>query len=350
MTVLRIIAIAFFAVGFLATGQAQTDDRFITIDELGALEIVFEEASRVDRVPGSATWAEVSHRRGAAFRVHAPRRIGQADYLVAPGQRVVAGQPIARLSGPEVEHWQLELESIRSRFLQADDRYRRNQPLFESNALAESIWTEISDQWHALRLEYKHMSHFAELLDDANSEDGLLLIAPFDAFATYQITDSALARDETIASFIPIEALRIRTRTPAADRSRLVAIRAGACELAIDEISEQASGFLIDVWSEALAGRCDLLPGQTLSIVPLYRAGSDGQTVVRVPESALLNWDHRLFLLVREDNRLYPEPIEVLGADGSDLLVLGPASLVGREVLARSVSAIQGILIGLGGE
>jgi hypothetical protein len=350
MTLLRNIALASLTMAYLATGQAQTDDRSIAIDELGSLEIVFEEALPVDRVPGSATWAEVGHRRGAAFGVHAPRRIGQADYLVTPGQRVVAGQPIVRLSGPEIEHWQLEFESIRSRFLQADDRYRRNQPLFESKALAESIWIEISDQWHALRLEYEHMSHFAEQLDDANSEDGLLLIAPFDAFAIYEISDSAPAQDEMIASFIPLQALRLRTRASAADRSRLVAIRAGACELAIDEIGEQPSGFLIDVWSEALEGRCDLLPGQTLSVVPLYRASSNGQTVVRVPDSALLNWEHGHFLLVREGGRLYPESIEVLGADGSDLLVLGPASLAGKEVLARSVSAVQGILMGLGGE
>jgi hypothetical protein len=350
MTTLRKIALASLAMACLATGQAQTDDRSIAIDDLGSLEIVFEDAVAVDRVPGSATWAEVTHQRGDAFRIHAPRRIGQADYLVSPGQRVVAGQPIVRLSGPEIEHWQLEFESIRSRFLQADDRYRRNQPLFESNALAESIWTDISDQWHALRLDYEHMSHFAEQLDDASSEDGLLLIAPFDAFASYEITDSALAQDEKIASFIPIQALRLRTRASAADRSRLVAIRAGACELAIDEIGEQPSGFLIDVWSEALEGRCDLLPGQTLSVVPLYRASSNGQAAVRVPDSALLNWDHRHFLLVRRGDRLDPEPVEVLGTDGSDLLVRGPASLAGKEVLASSVSAVQGILMGLGGE
>jgi len=350
MTDLRSIALAALAMSCLATGQTQTEDRSIAIDELGSLEIAFEKASTVDRVPGPATWAEVSHRRGAAFSIPAPRRIGQADYLIVPGQRVVDGQPIVRLSGPEIEHWQLEFESIRSRFLQADDRYRRNQPLFESNALAESVWTEISDQWHALRLEYEHMSHFAEQIDEANSEDGLLLIAPFDAFAVYETTASTLAQDEMIASFIPIEALRLRTRTSAVNRSRLLAIRAGACELAIEEIGERATGFLIDVWSEALEGRCDLLPGQTLSIVPLYRASSDGQTAVRVPASALLNWDHSHFLLVRRDDRLYPEAVEVLGADGSTLLVLGPASLAGKEILARSVSAVQGILMGLGGE
>jgi len=350
MTLLRTIALAILAMAYLTTGQAQTDDRSIAIDDLGSLETVFEKASPVNHVPGSATWAQVTHRRGDAFRVHAARRIGQADYLVSPGQRVVAGQPIVRLSGPEIEHWQLEFKSIRSRFLQADDRYRRNQPLFESNALAESVWTEISDQWHALRLEYEHMSHFAEQLDEANSEDGLRLIAPFDAFASYEIIGSALAQDEMIASFIPIQALRLHTRAATADRSRLVAIRAGACELAIDEVSEQASGFLIDVWSEALEGRCDLLPGQILSVVPLYRASSDGQTAVRVPDSALLNWDHSHFLLVRRDDRLYPEAVEVLGADGSTLLVLGPASLAGKAVLTRSVSAVQGILMGLAGE
>ena len=350
MNPIRIIGLAFFALSAVPIVQAQTDDRSIAIDRLGALDLAYAEVMLVDHVPGAAALAEVAHRPGAAFRVHAPRRIQQADFLVEPGQRVETGQAIVRLSGPEIEHWRLEYESVRSRFREADERYRRNQPLFESNALAESRWTEISDRWHELRLANEHMSHFAELLDGLEGSDGLLLTAPFDALVTYPATNAAPDEDELIAAFIPLDALRLHLRIPVPDRARLERVRVGSCELVVDEVGDQATGFLVDAWSEPLAGRCDLLPGQTLSAVPLYDSGSDDRSVARVPGTALLSWDQQQFVVIRDADRLRLAPIEVLTSEASDYLVRGPASLIGREVLIRSVSAVQGMLMGLGGD
>ena len=329
-----------------------TDHQAFAINQLGSLELQFTTAKPATHVPGSAVWAEVSHRPGAAFRVHAPRRIQRADYLVEPGEIVSEGQAIVRLSGPEIHHWQTEFDSIRTRFRLADDRYRRNQPLYESKAIAETTWLDIVSQWHALKLELEDMNHFAELVDmvGETGDADLMLIAPFAARVNYEVVEAGPDQDQLIAAFAPIDAMRLKVRVPAEGRSALDALEINGCRVDISTVGDQLNGFLVDGWSEPLDGRCGLLPGQTLSVTPLYRSAANGLQVVRVPSSALLAWDHQDYLLRRDGAQLHLEAVSLLTRDGTELLVRGPERLAGAEILISSVSALQGILIGLGGE
>ena len=55
-------------------------------------------------------------------------------------------------------------------------------------------------------------------------------------------------------------------------------------------------------------------------------------------------------VLVREGDRLRPLAVSLLGARGEDYVLQPAADLGDREVLVSSVSAVQGMLLGLGGE
>jgi hypothetical protein len=324
----------------------------IAVDQLGSLALEFTAARLVSHVPGASVLADVSHRPGAAFRVHAPRRIQQAEYLVEPGEIVSAGQVIVRLSGPEIHHWQTELDSLRARFQLADDRYHRNQPLYEASTIAETTWLDIVSQWHALRLALEDMNHFAELVDMVGEpgDADLLLVAPFASRVNYEVMEAGPDQDQLIAAFAPLDAMRLRARIPSERHSALDALEVNGCRVAVSMVGQQLSGFLLDAWSEPLDGRCGLLPGQTLSVTPLYRGASDGFQVVRVPGSALLAWNHQTYLLRRDGDRLLLEAVSLLTRDGSEFLVRGPERLVDAQVLISSVSAVQGVLMGLGGE
>jgi len=343
------LAPALCALLVLQSAQAREQ---VALEELGELELHFVVATAVARVPGASVWAQVSHRAGEAFRVYAPQRIQQAHYLVEAGQRVAEGQPVVELSGPEIHHWQLEFESVEARYRLAQDRYRRNESLYARQSIPESRWLEIVSQWHALRLEFEHMSHFAELLAPPGDSvhESLTLLAPFDALVDYVQSGAAPLQDELIAAFVPRDALRLRARVPAARRDSLEALDARGCEVPVATVSEQVDGFLVDAWSTAPDASCGFLPGQTLEVTPLYRAGGQGQRVLRVPGSALLAWEQQNYLLQRRGEVLVLQPVTPLTREGADYLVRAPSSLAGAEVLADSVSAVQGILLGLGVE
>lgn len=326
--------------------------RDIPLDDLGALSLEYAVATPVAELPGAAVWAEVTHRPGAALGIHAPRRIQQVNFLVESGQWVEKGQPVAELSGPEIHHWQLEYEALKARYRLADERYRRNQPLRENRSISEDQWYEVLTRWQELRLEFEHMQHFAELVKPrgGSPHDSLTLNAPFDAWAIYPLSGEAPAEDELIASFLPAGQLRLRARVAIADRENLAALSVPGCRVSISSVSERVSGFLVDAWSEALGSDCGLLLGQTVSARPLYRGGSPGTQLLRVPPGALLDWQQQHYLLQRQGTVLRLQPVNLLSRDEQGYLVRGAASLNGSEILVTSVSAVQGLLLGLGGE
>ena len=80
-------------------------------------------------------------------------------------------------------------------------------------------------------------------------------------------------------------------------------------------------------------------------VTPYYR-----RTVYTVPRDSLFNWRDQPALLLHDGDELEVVQVEVVASDGDSYRVSCPADLAGRDVLSRSVSAVQGTLLGLGGE
>jgi hypothetical protein len=318
----------------------------VEIANLGSLQLHYSAVESIDRYPGHPLAAEVSFRQGEGISLVTPHRVQQITYLVSPGARVAAGQPVAVLNGPEIHHFKTEFEVTGQRLATAKKRYESNLKLYQNKAIDEGRWIEIGEAYYAVQLEYEHMRHFRELLIvDDETADSMTLIAPAEGILSYHQDTPGIASGEELALLIPEQALRLRVSVPLSGRSELVALASNECTLGIDSVSGIADGFFVEGWSAPLNDNCSYLPGQRLMVTPSYQF-----TGYRIPRSAVFQWQGASTVLLRNGSQLNTVAVELLSSDSGYYSVAGPEDLAGGEVLATSVSAVQGVLMGLGGE
>jgi hypothetical protein len=319
----------------------------VELAALGAFELVFEPVQAVRSYPGRPVAATVTFRQGEAFAVPSPGRVQQVEYLVEPGATVVKGQPFAVVRGPAMHHIEMNYESSRALLAGAERRYNANKSLYERKAISESQWLEISEKYYALLLENEHMRHFFELVVEEDEDPhGLTLAAPMAGLIDYSSAGDVLQEGDNIALFLPTEAVRLQATLPIAIRDDVVALQTGRCELAVERVSAMTDGFFVPAWSVPLVPACELILGQQLLATPLLRV----EGAYSLPRSAVFQLHRETMVLVRQGQSLLPLAVSLLGAQGEDYVLTSEFDLADREVLISSVSAVQGILLGLGGE
>lgn len=339
----RTIMPALLLLAAAGTAVAQT----VELEALGSLELAFEPAVAVTAYPGQPVGGEVTFRKGEAFNVPSPGRVQQIDYLVEPGTPVTQGQPFAVLRGPEMHHLEMNYESSQALAEGAQRRFKSNRALYHRKAISESQWLEISEQYYTLMLEYEHMRHFFELVIGPDEDpDSLTLGAPLAGRIDYDSADSRIEEGDSLAAFVPPAAVRLKVALPAEISANVGAVRAGECELPIERVSAMSEGFFVQAWTGSLPDSCPLMLGQQVLATPLVRSAN----TYRLPRSAVFQLARQNYVLVRSGDSLTAQEVELLGSEGDDYLLRAPAGLEGAEVLVASVSAVQGILLGLGGE
>lgn len=328
----------------LAAGGSRA--RTVDIASLGALELVFETVNTVQMYPGQPVAAEVSYRKGEAFIVPSPGRVQQIEYLVAAGATVEQGQPFAVLRGPEMHHFEMSYRASKEILAGAERRFNSNKLLYQRKTISEGQWLEISEKYYLSLLEYEHLRHFFKLVVSTDEAvDELTLGAPLAGIIEYAAAYGGVAEGERVASFIPRQAIRLEASIPAGMRGDLARLRVGDCELTIERTSAIAKGFFFQVWSESLPADCPLLLGQQVLATPLLRSAA-----YSVPRTAVFQLDQQPHVLLRSGARLTPVAVELLSSEGERYLLSCPESLHNQQVLVSSVSAVQGVLLGLGGE
>lgn len=329
----------------MASALAQADA--IALADLGDLELRYASLTATDRVPGVPLRAEVRVRGGEALQVLLPRTTQRMVFLVSPGQSVAAGDPVVRLEGPEIHHWQLEFEALADRFTTAKARYTGNEALYRSGALAADRWAAIQDSYLALSLEYEHMHHFAQLLLSAppSHPEALLVAAPEAGRVLFDTRAPDHGEGDVLFTLVPEDALRLQVHVPTNRAGALQALQLATCQLDIVSVDQQATGYFVAAWSAAVTPACELIPGAVVSAVPLYAASA-----LVVPRDAVFQWQRGTHVVVRRDNELVPQRVVVLADTEAGYAIADDPELVGREVLVTSVGAVQGLLMGLGGE
>ena len=318
----------------------------VAIDKLKALELAYQTVTAVDLYPGQPVSAQVAAPGGEAFAVVAPARVQQISYRLPTGTEVAKGEAFAVLRGPELHHFLTEYEATGQLLEDARRRYESHRKLYEKKAIDESRWVEVSERYHTLRLEHEHMRHFHDLvIEERQEEDAIVLGAPIAGIIDYSYSADGLRAGDTIASFIPRDAIRLVASIPFRQSADLAFLEAAGCRLAVSRVSGITTGFFVEAWSEPVAARCALLPGQRLAATPLYRTAA-----FRLPRQAVLQREGGSQIFLREDGSLRAVPVELVAAADEDYIVTSSTPLGGREVLVTSVSAVQGILLGLGGE
>jgi hypothetical protein len=324
----------------------------VALDDLGDLALDFAAVTPVDEVPGPAVQGLLTWRDGDLYRLELPRDARRARYHVANGDAVTAGEPFVTLYGPEIHHLQLEFAALTTRFEAARERYRRSRESYRQQAIPEEQWVLIQDRFLELELEYEHMEHFQTLVRDAEgesdlAEEAVTLVAPLPGLIHYRQADARLVAGTEIAGFVPRDAIRLRARVPRADAQRLSGFDLGACRVGLEAVEGMSEGFLQTAWSDALPASCGFPPGTALSVTPLYQQ----RAAYRVPRSAVFTWQETAHILMRDGGVLEAVPVTLLmPVDGDSYAITAQRDLADREVLSRSVSAVQGFLLNLGGE
>jgi hypothetical protein len=318
----------------------------IALQDLGALSTEFTTVEQIESYSGRPLSALVDYRPGEAVSLVTPYRVQQITYLVETGETVDKGQAIAVMSGPEIHHFLTEFEVTQQRLEATKNRYESNRELYAKRAIDEARWIEITEAYYALQLEYEHMRHFRDLLSPASdSEDRITLNAPAAGILQYRQDSPGIDSSGELAQLIPADTLRMRVSVPITRRQGLASLESKNCHLEIDSVSGIASDFFVQAWSKPLNEQCQLLPGERLMVTPGYRFQG-----YRVPREAVFQWQNGPTVLLRRDDELVTVPVELLSGDASTYAVACPTDIAGGEVLSSSVSAVQGVLMGLGGE
>lgn len=331
----------------LLSQAGQAAELTVELAALGSLELAFKKALPEQDYPGQPVAAQVTFRRGEAFNVLSPGRVQQIEYLVEPGATVQQGQPFAVLRGPEMHHFEMSYLSSQALAEGAQRRFKSNKSLFERKAISETQWLEISEQYYALSLEYEHMRHFFELVIGGDDDpDALTLAAPLAGLIDYGWANGGVGEGDSIALFVPLRAVRLQVALPNAIGSEVSALRAGNCLLTIERVSAMTDGFFLQAWTHSLPSSCHLMLGQQLLATPMVRAAG----AYRVPRSAVFQLQGESYILLRRGDSLAAVTVTLLGSDAGDYLLRAATPLADAQVLVSSVSAVQGVLLGFGGE
>ena len=341
----RALLLALFAALLQLPALAVGQER-VRLDALGDLEIAWAALEPLAQVPGPPLRAVVAAEPGAALQFRLPAEAQRAVFRVQPGAAVQSGDPVAVIEGPEIHHWLLEYEALAARYETARQRHERNLPLYREGALSGERWTEIEERYYELRLEFQHMGHLREWLqpDPGERSEAVLALAPRDGLVLYDSSHPMLEMGAILFEVLPGDALRLRVEVPAERAESLDALAFDGCQVAIDRVEGAARGFYRSAWSAPLRGPCAFVPGTSLGVQPRY-----DEAALLVPREAVFQWRQTPHVFLRQGNELVAQPVALIADTAGGYAIAADPELAAGEVLVRSVSAAQGILLGLGG-
>ncbi len=335
----------FLSVMLLISAQALAAQE-LPLAALGDLTLGYSTVTTTDQLPGPALTAVVRARGGDDFRVLLPSSPQRVVYQVTPGEQVDAGQVIARVAGAEIHHWLLEYDALKERHGVAEARYKKNAPLYRNGTLSAEQWSSIQDGYLALTLELEHMAHFAELLVTVESDSEVLqVVAPESGVVMFDPNNPPQHEGELLFAVIPRTAIRLMVAAPSNKADTLLAVIADDCSLAIEQVEQVAVGYRRHAWTETLPASCRWPLGSTLSVRPQYQGSA-----MLLSRNAVFQWQQQPHVFIKRQNSLELHPVALLADLPDQYAVVIDATLSDQQVLSASVSAAQGMLMGMGGE
>jgi hypothetical protein len=330
----------------LTVSSASAQTQRISIESLGRLSLNFAAPQIVPSVPTPAVNGEVSYLPGNGYQLVLPFRVLQRQYLVAPQAYVSANTPLVKLSGSEVHHFYEMLRAQKEIYSQAEQRYQQNLPLFKSKSINQQSWQAITDHYFASKLELGHLEHAKELLQSANDDDAALLISPVAGVfipAGEQLDTEAFVYGEVIEQ----DALRLKVQLPSQLADKISALTVGSCHLKVAYRERLHKGLVSRLWSASVTANdeCELMYADSMMVTPVIE-----QAGLAIPASSVYFFEDQYYALAKDGAELLPVAVTVLGRHEGQLLIADNMALKNSQVLTSSVSAVQGLLLGLGGE
>jgi hypothetical protein len=335
------LIIATMMVSTPTTVDAQ--DHTISQSQLGQLSINVAPVESVTTYTGAALSAEVTVLSGGGYTMNAPMSVQRVIYLKPRGESVKAGETVVKLIGSEVEHYYDAYQLKTDLFKQTSELYENNRKLYKQKAISEQQWLIISEQYMTQKLalgEYMHFFDYVSKFD--HDEQSLSLKTPIDGVLTYN-DFARLNMDQEIVRIIPSQAIRVKLNLPASHAQMPSALALPSCSLNVDYAEGLAHSFYKTLWSEPLKSACALTLGNRVAVNPKYALSA-----YRVPQTAVFNLHGDYYVMAKQGDGFVSVAISIVSSEENDFIVTANKSLSGEVVASTSVSALQGILMGLG--
>lgn len=281
--------------------------------------------------------------------------------LVQPGQRIKAGEPVARLLSPELLTWQRELLQAQSQARLASTRLERDEQLYaegiiaklrlqDSRAQQEQAQWAVQERRQALRLVGIHApdtplqpqltlrAAVAGTVLEVTAVPGQRLEAGMPVAKIARSGQRVIALQAT-----PEQAQRLRVGDPLT----LPGCKASARLTAISP-QVNASNQAVQVRADFTAAEDCLRVQQFVQAVVGAQAGDAAtQADLAVPVQAVVRQAGRAYVFVRTPQGFLPTPVE-LGPENGPLVRVRSGLKGGEDIAVRGTAALKGAWMGLG--
>ncbi len=331
------------AIGVLFSIASNAQEHTIAAEKLGMLTANVEAVEQISTYSGHPLTAQMTPLTGQGYTIRTPFNLWRVEFLKMPGEQVKKEEAFVELMGPEAHHYYEQYQLKKTLFEQTELFYENNRKLFDKKAIGEQAWLEINKQYVALKLEMGEYHHFFDYVHHFDEvRDVFVLKAPADGMVRYSAFEK-VSEGEEIASIIPSNAVRLMVSLPSTQTSIPSSVQTQNCRLKIDFAETVINQFYKRIWTEPVDDSCNLSFGEIVSVTPEYAT-----TAFLVSKTALFDLQGNSYIWIKQGNNFSSVKVEILTSANDKLVVSSKTSLSGAMALTSSVSAMQGILMGLG--
>lgn len=342
-----IIKVGIIAANLLVTAYGFAAQYTLDIKDLKELKLLTKQAESVNVYPGRPTLGEITEVPGQAYAIRSPFTAQQVFFLYPVGTTLTSGQDFVKLSGPEVHHYYSQYQVKKSLFELAEQQYKRNKSLYAQSAISQQLWMDINNTYYLAKLDYDEMQHFFELVSgfDEQSET-LTLKSPITGVLRFSNLES-LTEENMIARVVPLDSIKLTFNITNKDAPNFafLSIPATDCKLQVSTIELVSAGLSTRAWSEALTPACPFTIGQHISVMPYFN-----QQAYSIPRQSVFSMSGEQYVFVKSADKLTAVKVILTSSVAQNYIVTSEVDLVNKEILISSVSAAQGVLLGLGSE
>jgi hypothetical protein len=289
--------------------------------------------------------------------------------LVSPMEKVRAGQPVARITSPQLVEWQREWLTAQAQAKLSQAKAQRDEQLFvegivseyrrnESRAAYEMAALTARERRQALRMAGMGEAALSQATMTSALSPQLTLLAPVSGFVMEQsvVPGQRLEAGNTVVRIGRAGRLAIELQVP---HQQVQGLRVGdslvvdGCKSAakLVAIPAQVNSLTQSVMVRAeLSAQEDCLRvNQFVLAYPQARGAgtSAAATVLSVPSTAVFQHGGQSYVFVKDPKGFRAVAVTTSGGSGSDISVTSGLK-TGDEVAVRGVAAIKGAWLGLG--
>lgn len=315
---------------------------------LGDFQLDTTSVDSVSSISGHKLLASVSEKPGSNFSMFLPFGVQQINYVVNNGSYVEENQSIAYLKGFDVHHFLDEYEAAKELFTSAQQQYKSSKRLYARKALQQSQWLDISKNHFAAQLRFEHLNHYKSFLNIDRNEN-IAIKSPVSGYVRFSSDVAVKEEGELIFDVIAKKNIRLKVSVPVKNIINLANINVlgSQCQLGIESKDNIVKNFNQTVWSSVLSENCRFTLGEQLIVIPQYE-----QQAFELPKSAIFEFDNQNYAAIKNDAAAQFQliAVEILSSAGSNYQISSEIDLTNKQALITSISALQGILLELGGE